>query len=564
MRYNSSIVNANTLLFASGNRAGKNSLSMAMLLWRSTDASRPITSAPTHRYPWHSSRHVGVPAVSLCVALFLTLLPAFASLTGNPEQGALNRFTSGLFPAASAADTNRKSVVTIPVHGIIDLGLAYFVERSLENAQRDGAAAVIIELNTLGGRVDAALDIRDALESCKIPTTAYVNKRAISAGALICLATKRIAMAPGSTIGAATPVSIGSMGEKQQLGEKEISFVRGEFRATAERNGHSPMLAEAMVDPDVEVMALVEGEQAKPISSAEAAKLQGENKSANLEVISPKGKLLTMTSAEASRLGLAQSTPASLDELVRSLNFDPANMATAKVSWSENIVRFLTHPIVSGLLLTFGVLGLFFELQIPGWGLSGTVGVTCLLLFFGGHYLAGLASSIDVLLFVIGIGLLLLEILVIPGFGITGISGFVCILLGIYLALVRKPIPEFSWDYQALNTALGTIIFFLLAVTAGIVIVWKTFPESRLKKMLVLSTSESAKEGYVSSESLEPLVGRSATSLTPLRPAGRAIIAGEPFEVQTQGEFVEKDRPLKVVKVVGNKLFVAEAKEGTA
>ncbi len=518
---------------------------------------------------------MSVAAAFLCLALFTGLSPARGGLFAEgtrlsfigdtishdvPDKEVLN-VVPGISIAAHAAEAGRKEVVVIPVHDMIDLGLAYFVERSLQNAQRDGAAAIIIELNTLGGRIDAALDIRDALERCKIPTVAYVNKRAISAGALICLATKKIAMAPGSTIGAATPVGMGSMGEKQQLGEKEISFVRGEFRATAERNGHSPILAEAMVDPDAEALALVENSQVRVISESEAAKLREQSKSANIEIVSPKGKLLTVTTAEATRLGLTHSTPATLDDLVRSLNLDPADVRVTEVSWSENIVRFLTHPIVSGLLLTFGVLGIFFELQIPGFGLTGVFGALCLALFFGGHYLAGLASSIDVLLFVVGIGLLLLELLVIPGFGITGVTGFLCILLGIYLALVKKPFPEFSWDYQRLNVALGTLLVFVLAVAAGMVIIWKTFPESRLKKLLVLSTSETAKEGYVASENLGALVGRSGTSLTSLRPAGRAIIAGEPYEVQTQGEFVEKDMPLTVVRVVGNKLFVAETKE---
>ncbi len=460
--------------------------------------------------------------------------------------------------STDAADAGQNSTLVIPIHDVIDRGLAFFVKRSLEGAERDGADSIIVELNTLGGRVDAALEIRDALEASKIPITAYVNKRAISAGALICLATKSIAMAPGSTIGAATPISIGPVGEAHQLSEKEVSYVRGEFRATAERNGHSPVLAEAMVDPDTEALVVLGGNAPRVVSASEADKLRKQDEGIDLEVVSPKGKLLTMTAAEAVKVGLAGSMPASSDNLVRSLGRNPSNVRVAKISWSENFVRFLTHPIVSGLLLTLGVLGIFFELQMPGWGLSGTLGALFLLLFFGGHYLAGLASFADVLLFAIGLALLALELFVVPGFGITGISGFLFILAGIYLALVKRPIPEFSWDYQLLNNALGTFIFFAVAVTIGVVVIWKLFPESRLKRLMVLSTSEDARLGYTASENLEALVGRPGRSLTHLRPAGRAVVAGEPIEVQTEGDFIEKDRPLRIVKVVGNKVFVAE------
>jgi membrane-bound serine protease (ClpP class) len=215
-------------------------------------------------------------------------------------------------------------------------------------------------------------------------------------------------------------------------------------------------------------------------------------------------------------------------------------------------------------LLTFGVLGIFFELQMPGWGISGTLGTLFLLLFFGGHYLAGLATFLDVLLFIVGLGLLALELLVIPGFGLAGVSGLLCIFAGIYLALVKRPVPEFSWDYEMFSRALLTFISVVVAATIGGVAIWKMFPESRLKKVMVLSAREDVRDGYTAGESLEALVGRVGKSLTHLRPSGKALISGEMVEVQTQGEFIEKDRPLRVVKVSGNKVFVAEEGVETA
>jgi len=431
------------------------------------------------------------------------------------------------------------------------------VKRSLDEAKDKGFEAVILEVDTLGGRVDAALDIRDALEDSALPVVSYVNKRAISAGALICLATGRITMAPGSTIGAATPVSIDPLGGSGELSEKEVSYVRGEFRATAERNGHSPLLAEAMVDADTEVYAVLDGD-VTILSSGEVEEFRSRHEGIKIEEISPTSKLLTMTAAEAERLGFADSTPESVEALMEQMGLDPAQKVVSTSTWSEKLVRFLTHPVVSGLLLTLGVLGIFFELQMPGWGVSGTLGAVLLLLFFGGHYLAGLADVLDMLLFVVGLGLLALELFVIPGFGAAGISGILCIFLSVYLALVRNPIPQFSWDFQRLNSALIVFVFLMVGVIGGTVILWKMFPHSRLKRLIVLTASEEPTLGFTTGENLEAMIGENGISLTHLRPAGKALIAGQPFEVQTLGEYVEKDRHVQVVKVMGNKIFVAE------
>ena len=156
------------------------------------------------------------------------------------------------------AQESRPVVYLVPIEGMIDLGLAPFVERVLDEAAGAGAAAVILEINTFGGRVDAAVLIRDALLRTRVRTVAFVNKRAISAGALISLAATTIVMAEGGTIGAATPVEIGQPGgAAQPVAEKTVSYVRKEFRATAESRGRPPLVAEAMVDADVEIPGVI-------------------------------------------------------------------------------------------------------------------------------------------------------------------------------------------------------------------------------------------------------------------------------------------------------------------
>ncbi|MEO8324802.1 MAG: ATP-dependent Clp protease proteolytic subunit, partial [Nitrospirota bacterium] len=295
----------------------------------------------------------------------------------------------------SQADTQKSIVFVVPIEGVIDLGLAPFVQRVLTEAESTGAKAVILVINTFGGRVDAAVLIRDALLESKTPTVAFINKRAISAGALISLASGKIVMAEGSTIGAATPVQIGLPGTPAQpVEEKTVSYMRKEFRATAEKRNRPPLIAEAMVDADVEIPDLIE-----------------------------KSKLLTLTTKEALQVNIADFQANSLEAVLQSLNLADAEIVYASETWAESLVRFLTHPVVSSLLMSVGILGIMFEMRVPGFGVPGALGLICLALFFWGHGLVQLAGLEEFLL--VGLGLILvgLEIFVIPGFGISGILG---------------------------------------------------------------------------------------------------------------------------------------------
>ena len=231
-------------------------------------------------------------------------------------------------------------VYVAPIEGIIDLGLAPFVQRVLDEANDVGAAAVILEINTFGGRLDAAVLIRDALLNARVRTVAFVNKRAISAGALIALAAEKIVMADGGTIGAATPVQIGQPGSAAQpVEEKTVSFVRKEFRATAESRKRPPLIAEAMVDADVEIPGLIQ-----------------------------KGKLLTLTTEEALKHKVADFRTDTLEGVLERLGLAGAEVRRPSPNWAENLVRFLTHPVVSSLLITIGMLGIILEILTPGFG----------------------------------------------------------------------------------------------------------------------------------------------------------------------------------------------------
>jgi len=425
----------------------------------------------------------------------------------------------------------QSDVYVIPIRGVIDLGLSSFVRRIVGEAKQKEAQCIILELETFGGRVDAATEIRDTLFESDIKTIAFVNRRAISAGALISLACQSIVMAPGATIGAATPVTMAPGTTKAQpTDEKTISYVRKEFKSTAERNNHPTTLAEAMVDPDVEIKGVIE-----------------------------KGKLLTLTTEEALKLKLAEHKVSEIEEILTLYDLEDAQVARASLTWSENLVRFLTHPVVSGLLLTFGLLGIFFELRMPGWGVSGTIGLICLALFFGAQYMVGLAQWIEPVLFLVGGVLLALELFVIPGFGVTGVSGILLIIASLFLSLVKEPLPKTPVDISRLVQAAYVVAASLIATFLVATLSFTFLTKFPLLSKLILTSEERGEKGFRSAPAkLGKFVGKQGLTVTMLRPVGKAQFGDTIVDVVSEGELVEKGRQVEVIKVEGNRIVVSE------
>jgi membrane-bound serine protease (ClpP class) len=415
-------------------------------------------------------------------------------------------------------------VYVTPIEGMIDLGLAPFVERVLREAADAGAAAVILEINTFGGRVDAAVVIRDALLNSRVQTVAFVNKRAISAGALIALATEKIVMGDGGTIGAATPVQMGQPGAPAQpVEEKTVSYVRKEFRATAEARKRPPLVAEAMVDADVEIPDLIE-----------------------------KGKLLTLTTDEALKHKIADFRADTIEEVLEQLGLSGAEVQRASPNWAENLVRFLTHPVVSSLLLTIGMLGIILEIRSPGFGVPGVLGIGSLALFFWGHWLVQLAGWEEILLVVSGVFLLAAEIFVIPGFGVAGVLGIAALLSGLSLSLIGGGA---TWDF--ILKAVGRVIFSLLLALIGSLVLLRFLPRLPFGKRLILETGLAAGAGYASPpETDRTWLGKGGTTVSPLRPSGIADVEGERVDVVSDGEFIEAGAQIVVSRVDGNRIVV--------
>ena len=422
-------------------------------------------------------------------------------------------------------------VYVAPIEGIIDLGLAPFVQRVLNEATDAGAAAVIFEINTFGGRVDAAVLIRDALLNAKVKTVAFVNKRAISAGALISLAAEKIAMADGGTIGAATPVQMGQPGAPAQpVEEKTVSYVRKEFSATAEARKRPPLIAEAMVDADVEIPGLIE-----------------------------KGKLLTLTTEEALKHNVADFRAETIENVLEQLKLAGAQISRITPNWAEDLVRFLTNPIVSSLLMTVGMLGIILEIRTPGFGIPGALGITSLALFFWGHWLVQLAGWEELLLVGSGLVLLVFEIFVIPGFGIAGALGIAVLLGGLSLSLFGAGA---SWEF--ILKAVSRVVFSLLAALIVSLVTLRFLPRLPFGRRLILKTGLLAGAGGGSApESDISWLGKSGTALSPLRPAGIAELEGKRVDVVSEGDLIEPGVPVVVTRVDGNRIVVRRHRAST-
>ena len=429
-------------------------------------------------------------------------------------------------PAQSAAPL----VYVIPIDGIIDLGLAPFLARTLREAEAAGAAAVVLDINTFGGRVDAAVAMRDALLNSPVRTIAFINQRAISAGALITLACNTVVMTKGGTVGAATPVLGGGGGDQPvQADEKTVSYVRSEFRATAEARNRPPEFAEAMVDADVVIEGVIE-----------------------------EGKLLTLTATQAIEHGIADFTADTLDAALEAAGITGAEIRPVEETWAESLVRFLTNPVISSLLMSIGLIGLLVEIRTPGFAVPGTVGLLSLGLFFWGHWIVQLAGWEELLLVAIGVVLVLVEVFVVPGFSIAGVAGIVALVAGLGMALVGA-----GATVSVFITALGRVAISVLIALGGSLMLLRFLPRLPVGRRLVLQTDMEADDGFVSTpESDRQWLGRKGVAVTPLRPAGIADIEHARVDVVSDGEFIDAGTPIEVTRVDGNRIVVRRVVTG--
>jgi membrane-bound serine protease (ClpP class) len=394
------------------------------------------------------------------------------------------------------------------------------VRRAIED--NPDAAAIILDVNTLGGRVDAAIQIRDAILEAKPRTVAFVHPRAISAGALISLACDNVVMTEGATIGAATPIQA-SGGQAEAVGEKMVSYMRAEMRSTAEANGRRGDIAEAMVDRDVVIDGIVEA-----------------------------GKLLTLDTDQAIKLGMADGRYDDLEAVFEALTLESPSVVTTELNWGEEIARWLTEPTVSGLLLSIGMLGLMIAFYTRTVGAFTVAGFVALALFFGGHAVVHLVGWEEALLFLAGVILVIVEIFFVPGFGVPGVLGLICVITALVLSLIGMPI-NVSFETGLLADAMTRVLLSLLGAFVLALIAMRVLSRTTFGRALVL---EEAEAGWVSAPTASDLVGRVGEALTDLRPAGKITIDGDRYEAASEREFIPRGARIRVIGRDGPELVV--------
>jgi membrane-bound serine protease (ClpP class) len=400
------------------------------------------------------------------------------------------------------------------------------LNKAIEQATAQDADILFMELNTFGGELDAADKMRTALLECPIPTIVFINKNAASAGALISIACDSIYMAPGSSIGAASVVDQTG----QVLPDKYQSYMRSLMRSTAEMNGRDPDIAQAMVDPDVEIKG-----------------------------VSEKGKVLTFTTSEAIENGFCNAEANDMDEVLKKADIQSYTIENQQESWIDKVISFLINPIVSGILIMFIIGGIYFEMQAPGIGFALLVSVVAALLYFAPHYLEGLAAHWEILVFIVGLGLLLLEIFVVPGFGVTGISGIILMVAALVLTMTFN--IGFDFSFSAPELFIEYLFLVIAACFAGFLLsLWlgkKLITADTRYGSLALKTNMDTDKGFVAQDmQLAQYVGKQGIASTLLRPVGKIEIDGEYLDATSEVGFIDKGDPIEVTRFENAQLFV--------
>jgi len=446
--------------------------------------------------------------------------------------------------AASEPEITKGAVVVVPLDGPVTDAQFVFLRRILKLAESAEASAFVLDMDTPGGSLSAAVEILHLLQKATVPTYTWVNTNAGSAGALIALSTKHVYMAPVSAIGAAAPVSSGGAEIPETMSDKIISYYSGYFRSAAESNGYNPELAEAFINKEKEFKI---GDK----------------------VISPQGSLLTLSAQEAVKVYdgkplLASGIAAALDELKEKAGLSGPIIEIVP-SGFEKLAQWIT--MLAPLFLLGGVIGAYVEFKSPGFGVAGFLSAICFLIFFAGHYVAGLTGLEMVAVFAIGLILVILELIFFPGLAIVSLLGAALMLGALFFTMVdffpgQPVVPTMDMILQPMINLGITMVLAILIIGA----LARFLPDIPLFRRLMLSTASPlgtsipvhAVGSLVDSKAA---VGDTGTASTVLRPAGKAMIGAAYLDVTTDGDFIDPGTPIVVTRVRGARITVAAHKQ---
>ena len=426
----------------------------------------------------------------------------------------------------------RTKVFVMEIKSEIDPRTNRYTELALEEATDQNADIIIIEMDTYGGILTDADDIRTRILEYQAPVWVFINKDAASAGALISIAADSIYMASGASIGAATVVQ-GGTGEAAP--DKYQSYMRSIMRSTAEANGRDPRIAEAMVDENIAI-----------------------------EGITAEGEVITFSTSEALQYGFAEAKVNSIEEILERNGIQDYEIIRYEPSFTEKVISFFINPFISGILILVIVGGLYFELQTPGVGFPLAASLIALVLYLIPYYLNGLAENWEVIAFFLGIGLIILEIFVIPGFGVAGIAGLFMTIGSLILIMLNNDF--FNFDFVPAERVLKAVLATIAGMLGSLVVIFAggmRFANSNAFKRVALEDIQDSKKGYTANFREVSYVGKEGTAYTVLRPSGKVLIEGEVYDAYTRGDYVSPGSKIVVVDDRGSGLRVKVVAENT-
>lgn len=427
----------------------------------------------------------------------------------------------------TASGSDMPGVYVIPIETEIDNSAFHHFNKALRQASDHGCALVVVKLNTYGGAVDAADSIRTALLHTTLPTVAFVDVNAASAGALIALACDSVYMAPAASMGAATVVN----GVGEPMPEKYQSYMSTIMRATAEHHGRvadgdslrwrrDPAIAASMVNPEVSV---------------------------------------SLTARQAVDCGYADGMAANLADVLADLDMAGAPIEYYHSTVADNILGFLSNAAVRAILVMLILGGIYMEMHTPGLGMAAAVSCVATMLYFLPMLITGTVPAWVLILLIMGIVLIALEVFVIPGFGITGISGIVAVAMALMGGIVSNDAIT-GFDMSALWQSLAIVGAGVIMALALVLYLTSAHGPKFMRRHSELMTELRNADGFIGVDmSPAKLIGANAKAVTVLRPAGKIEVDGTIYDAISTGEFISPGHPVRIVKYENAQLYVVEA-----
>ena len=438
---------------------------------------------------------------------------------------------SGYFLSAQESDTSQKTglIYKFNIKDEIAPPVWHNTKKALREAREMKADIILIHMNTYGGMVETADSIRTAILQSKIPVWVFIDNNAASAGALISIACDSIYMRSGANIGAATVVDQTG----KPLPDKYQSYMRSTMRSTAEATGRDPDIAQGMVDPRVYIPGITDT-----------------------------GQVITFTTSEAIKYKFCNAQADNIEEILKITGKQNYKIVEQKLTTSDRIIGFLTKPMISGLLIMIIIGGIYFELQTPGVGFPLAAATLAAIVYFAPLYIEGLAANWEILIFIIGVILLLVEIFAIPGFGVAGISGIILIVTGLTLSMI----DNIGFNFTGVPFEGVVVAFFIVIIASFFSLIGsffltrKLFGGHTMFGDLALLTTQQSNEGYVSSDAhYTEMKGTEGIAFTMLRPAGKVEIEDQIFDAVAESGFIDRGEKIRVVKYENAQLIVRKA-----